>query len=168
MRRLLYLIVPLFFISSGMSATAELSDELMILRPMVGKKWVGKIKALDGSGYLDLVREYEVILDGKAIRISNYCQELDNYNEGLIYWDASEGRIRLTTINNKGTSQNGYVSEEDGKILFHGTISFTSRSLEFRNYFEFPEEGKMVDKWYRYEDDQWQAGHSVELTVAED
>ncbi len=153
------------FMFSGVTAGMDLSNELMILKPMVGNKWVGKIEALDGSGYLDIVREYKVILDGKAIRISNYCRELDNYSEGLIYWDSTEKKIRLTTINNKGTSQNAYVSEEDGRILFHGSISFTSRSLEFKNYFEFPGEGKMIDRWYRYEDDKWQAGHTVELTV---
>lgn len=112
-RNFLFLVAVLVFIFSGVSNAMELSDELQILKPMIGKKWTGKIKALDGNQYLNLVRKYEVILDGKAIRITNYCHELDNYNEGLIYWDAKEGKIRLTTINNKGTSQNGYVFRED-------------------------------------------------------
>lgn len=170
MKRAIFLLslFCLNFLCNVGTAGAELSDELTILKPMVDKKWVGKIAALDGSGYLDIVREYKVILDGKAIRISNYCHELDNYSEGFIYWDTAEKKIRLTTINNKGTSQNAYVSEEDGRILFHGTIGFTSRSLEFKNYFEFSDEGKMIDRWFRYEDDEWKAGHTVELTVEKD
>lgn len=166
-KRFLLLLFCLSLTITGMAAATELSDELKILKPMVGK-WVGKIEALDGSGYLDTVREFGVILDGKAIRTSNYCRELDNYSEGLIYWDAAENTINLITINNKGTSRKARVLEEDGKILFQGAISFTSRSLEFKNYFEFPGAGKMTDRWYRYEDDQWKAGHAVELTAETD
>jgi len=52
------------------------------------------------------------------------------------------------------------VKEEDGKILAYGYGIFPNRKVEFRNTYEFTTDGKLHDKWFRFEDGEWKAGHS--------
>jgi len=48
----------------------------------------------------------------------------------------------------------------------HGRIAFRDRTLEFRNTLEFTDDGRMLDRWFRFEDGEWKAGHVVELQVS--
>lgn len=69
----------------------------------------------------------------------------------------------MFTLNNKGRFLQGHIKEEDDKILMYGYITLKDRKMEFKNYFEFTEDGKIIDSWYRFEDGEWKAGHSREL-----
>jgi hypothetical protein len=142
-----------------------LNENLKLLEPLANKKWVGKLKALNEDRYLDIVRQFDIIWNGTAIKISSFCRELNSDREGYIYWDSDENQIALFSINNKGTIQKGYVSEDQGKILFSGFIIFPDRKLEFKNYFELTSEGRLIDKWFRRENGEWLPGHNLELTA---
>jgi len=37
--------------------------------------------------------------------------------------------------------------------------------LEFRNTLEITPDGKLIDKWFSFEDGEWMAGHSAIYTT---
>jgi len=143
----------------------SLKENLKILEPLINKKWVGQIKALDSDKYMKIVRQFSVMWDGNAIKITSYCKELNTEREGYIYWDFAEKKISMIAINNKGTIQKGSITEEQGKIVISGDITFPDRKLRFKNIFEITPEGKLIDRWFRYENGEWLAGHNVEMVV---
>jgi hypothetical protein len=59
------------------------------------------------------------------------------------------------------------VKEEEGKILKYGYSIFPDRKLEFRNTLEITPDGKLADKYFRFEDGEWKAGHSVTYEAIE-
>lgn len=145
----------------------RLDENLKLLEPLVNKKWVGEIKALDSDEYLEIVRRFDVVWRGSAIRITGYCRALESEREGYIYWDSAEERIAMFAINNRGIVQQGHIGEQQGSIVIAGHITFPDRKLEFKNTFELTQDGKLVDKWYRLENGEWLPGHSVELVAGE-
>lgn len=143
-----------------------LHKNLEILEPLVNKNWVGYIKALDSDRMIELPRRWDVIWDGSAVKFSSYVEELNNFSEGYLFWDPEKKEIAVFRINNKGTITKGHVKKEDGKILMYGHIIFSDRSLEFRNTFEITDDGRLIDRWFRFEDGEWKAGHTVELRIS--
>ncbi len=144
-----------------------LDENLKLLEPLAGKRWVGQIKALDRDEYLEIVRRFDIVWNGSAVKITGYCKALDSEREGFIFWDSIAGRIAMFAINNRGIVQQGHIEERDGKIVVAGSITFPDRRLEFENTFELTPAGGLIDEWFRLEDGEWLPGHRVELTAEE-
>ncbi len=174
-RKVYIFVIPVMvvlFFSISMAQTSNennliLNENLKLLEPLTNKKWVGKIKALNEDRYLDIVRQFDIIWNGTAVKITSFCKDLNSEREGYIYWDSDENKIALFSINNRGIIQKGYVAEDQGKILASGFIIFPNRKLEYKNYFELTPEGKLIDKWFRLENGEWLPGHNIELVAEE-
>ncbi len=165
-KRIFFLIVLFLMVITNPVFGQALDKNLEILEPLVNKNWVGYLKALDSDKMIELPRRWDVIWDGKAVKFSSYVQELSNFSEGYLYWDPEKKEIATFRINNKGTITKGHVKKEDGKILMYGYIMFSDRTLEFRNTFEITDDGRLIDRWFRFEDGEWKAGHIVELKIS--
>ena len=77
--------------------------------------------------------------------------------------DFAKQQIGMFSISNRKNFTHGYVKEDNGKILMYGSITFPEKKLELKNTLEFTEDGKLLDKYFRFEDGEWKAGHSREL-----
>lgn len=115
---------------------------------------------------IELPRLWDVLWGGKAVKFFSYVKELSNFSEGYLYWDPEKKEIAIFRINNKGTITKGYVKKEDGKILMYGRITFSDGTLEFRNTFEITDDGRLIERWFRFEDGEWKAGHTVKLKIS--
>ena len=162
------LLASVLFLAVLMNAAAGqvLDKNLEILKPLVNKAWVGYLKALDSDKMIELPRRWDVIWDGKAVKYSSYVAELNNFSEGYLYWDPQKKEVAVFRINSRGIITRGHVKKENGKILMYGHATFPDRILEFRNTFEITEEGTLIDRWFRFEDGEWKAGHVVELKIS--
>lgn len=135
-----------------------LDENLKLLEPFLNKKWVAKEPRFGEDAVMEWT--FEIIEGGKAIRRSDTLKVVNATSVYFYYWDFEKQEIGVFGIHNNGNYANGHVKKEDGKILVHGYATFPDKKLEFRNTFEFAEDGIFYDKYYRSEDDTWQAGHS--------
>jgi len=156
-----FLASPLCFGREEMALRMELS----LLKPLVGKTWICETKDPSGQMTLHMLMTYEPMHDGKVITYYQETEELKNRNDGYVYYDPDKKEIAFLSLNSNGNISMGNMKEEGGKILKYGYTIFPDRKLEFRNTLEITPDGKLVDKYYRFEDGEWKAGHSRTYTV---
>lgn len=142
-----------------------LRQELSILKPLVGKIWVCETQDPSGQMTLHMLFRYEPMHDGKVLQYYQETKELNNRNDGYFYYDPDKKEIAFLTLNSNGNIATGNLKEEGGKILKYGYTVFPNRKLEFRNTLEIMSDGSLVDKYFRFEDGEWKAGHSRTYTV---
>ncbi len=157
----------ILFGQEGKKTETSLCDNLKLLEPIVNKKWVGVINSPDGKMQARVVRQFDVVWDGNAIKRTDYCKALNNESEAFIFWDPAEQAAKFFSINSRGIFLNGIVSDDSGKILISGRITFPDTALDYRNTFELTDDGKLLDKWYAFRGGEWKAGHNIELTAEE-
>jgi len=145
-----------------------LNEKLKFLEPMLNKKWVGNIKAPDGSKEFEVIRQFDIVWGGNVIKIDGYCRELNNERGGYIYWDSDQNKVGSFLINSRGIITKGFVAEDSGKIVLTGQIIFPEQTLEYKNVFEFTDDGKLLDRWYTIENGAWKPGHDVVLIAEEE
>lgn len=159
---ILHIIIFIAITSSSIYGQ-QLDENLNLLKPFTNKIWESKMQGLHGEGMLLGQREWKVQWEGKVIRYTSRIEMLNAYTEGYFFWDPDKNEISMFTLNNRGRFVQGHVKQENGKILMYGHVTFEDKKLKFNNYFEFTEDGKILDKWYRFEGGEWKPGHSVEL-----
>ena len=143
----------------------QLRKELDILKPFVGKTWISETTDPSGQNVLHLLCKYEPMHDGKILKYYQECKELNSQTDGYFYYDSDKKDIAYLLLTNNGNITVGNVKEEDGKILKYGNVIFPDRKLEFRNTNEIKADGSVEDKYSRFEDGEWKAGHSRVWTV---
>jgi hypothetical protein len=109
---------------------------------------------------LHFLLRFEPMHDGKILKFYGACKELNSRTDGYYYYDPDKKAIAYLWLTSNGNITVGNVKEEDGKILAYGYGIFPNRKLEFRNTYEFTADGKLHDKFFRFEDGEWKAGHS--------
>lgn len=144
---------------------AVLRPELALLKPLVGKTWVCETKDPSGQSTLHMTMTYEPIHGGKTLRHYQETVELNNRNDGYVYYDPDKKEIAFLSLNSNGNISVGNMKEENGMILKYGYTIFPDRKLEFRNTLKITPEGTLIDQYYRFEAGEWKAGHSRTYTV---
>lgn len=139
----------------------ELDEHLKLLEPFINKSWEAEIPRFGEGAKMEIM--WKVIEKGKVIKKTGELKILNSTFEAYYFWDSDKQEIGVFSIHNNGNFLHGHVKEEDGKILEYGYVTFPDKKLEFRNTFEFTEDGKLLDKYFRFEDGEWQAGHSREF-----
>lgn len=140
----------------------ELDEHLGLLALIANKNWEGDMPRFGEGAKREVL--WEVIWNGKAIKQTTEVKMLHSTSEAYFYWDSGKQEIGVFSITSNGNFFHGHVIEEDGKILIYGDITFPDEKLKFRNTFELTEEGKLVDKWFTFRDDEWKPGHTFELS----
>ena len=136
----------------------DLDENLKLLEPFINKKWEAKEPRFGEDAKID--RRFEIIADGKAIKRTQTFKAINATAEYFYYWDFEKQEIGVFGIHNNGNFVHGHVKKEKDKILIYGYGTFPDKKLEFRNTYELTKEGKFLDKYYRFEDNAWQSGHS--------
>lgn len=154
--------VVLLAISSSANYGQELDKHLKLLEPLTNKLWEAKFE-FPRIGTVTQQFEWEIIWGGKAIKYKSNLEKVNFHSESFFYWDHDKQQIGMFSISNRNNFTHGYVKEENGKILMYGFTTFPDKKIEFKNYFEFTEDGNLLDKFFRFEDGEWKAGHSREL-----
>lgn len=139
----------------------ELDEHLKLLAPITNKNWEGKMPRFGEGAKREVV--WKVIWNGKAIKQTTKVKILHSITEAYFYWDSDKQEIGVFSITSNGNFFYGHVIEDDGRILIYGYITFPDTKLEFRNTFELTEDGKLLDKWFTFQDGEWKPGHVFEL-----
>jgi len=66
----------------------------------------------------------------------------------------------MLELGSNGNFSIGNIIEENGVILKYGYTIFPEIKLKFRNTLEITSDGKLIDKWFSFENEEWKAGHS--------
>ena len=114
-----------------------------------------------GQMVLHMKIQTEKMHNGKILKFHKETKELNNQSDGYFYYDPDKKEIAFLFLTSNGNIQVGNAREEDGKILKYGYVIFPDRKLEFRQTLEFTADGKLQDNYFRSEDGEWKAGHSV-------
>jgi hypothetical protein len=142
-----------------------MDEKLNIMSPFLDKVWEGKMQGLGNDGIIMSESTWTVAMDGKTIKYSSKTPKLNLQSEGYYYWDNAKKEVGFFNINSRGIYLKGHIKKEEDRILKYGIISFKNKELEFKNYYSFTEDGKMLDEWFRKEDGEWKGGHTKELKV---
>lgn len=159
--KLILMILALTVVSVSSVVSQELNENLKLLEPFLNKKWEAKEPRFGEEAKIE--RRFEIIEDGKAIKRTDTLKVIHATSVYFYYWDFEKQEIGVFGIHNNGNFVHGHVKKEDGKILIYGYGTFPDKKLEFRNTYELTEDGKFFDKYYRFEDNEWKAGHSREF-----
>jgi hypothetical protein len=143
-----------------------LSKQLAILAPLVGRTWRGEIRAPADGKMIPTEQSYRILGDGSVVKMTTSAPALGAWTEGYFYWDREAGAIATFAIDERGIHTRGTVAMVDSVLTVTGRISFPERSFDFRNTFEFPTKGRMIDRWFQNAFGDWRAGHVVELREA--
>ena len=136
----------------------ELDEHLRPLEPLIHETWEAKEPRFGDGAIIN--RRFEIVENGKAIKRTDTFRVINATSEYFYYWDFEKKEIAVFGIHNNGNFVHGHLKEEDGKILIYGFETFPDKKLKFRNTFEFTEDGRYLDNYYRFEDNEWKPGHS--------
>jgi ubiquinone/menaquinone biosynthesis C-methylase UbiE len=150
-------------LSKDLPVPAALSANLEVLKPLVGKNWVGEMKLPDGGRSVKTDRRFEAVWDGAVVKYTASAPEMASFSEGFFYWDVAAGKVAVFIVSSRGVVQHGTVSVEQGLLTVQGTIAFPERTFEYKNTFEFLSEGKMIDRWFQNAFGPWRPGHVIEF-----
>lgn len=149
----------------------ELDDHLKILEPLLGKAWTGMLMAPDGSPGFNIERKFELAKSGKIVKCSKINIDRNKYGEGYFYWNDIEKKIAYFFIEEDGVFLKGFANTEENKITIEGIMTWpkqmnpnVKQQYEFKNTFEFNEDGSMTDKWFMNAFGPWQPGHTIKFT----
>jgi hypothetical protein len=109
---------------------------------------------------LHFLRRFEPMHGGRILKYYGECRELNSQTDGYYYYDPEKEEIAFLWLTSNGNVTIGNVKEEEGRILMYGHVIFPDRTLEFRNTNQIMPDGKVVDKYFRFENGEWLAGHS--------
>ncbi|OGU56844.1 MAG: hypothetical protein A2V66_10680 [Ignavibacteria bacterium RBG_13_36_8] len=143
----------------------SLRKELDILKSIVGKNWVSEEKEPDGQRMFHFLQKFEPIHNGKTIKRYFQCKELNYQSDGYYYYDPYKKEIAMLELGSNGNFSIGNIKEENGVILKYGYTIFPDIKLKFRNTLEITSEGKLIDKFFSFENGEWKAGHSRIFTA---
>lgn len=136
----------------------NLDENLKLLEPLINKKWEAKEPRFGEDA--KIIRRFEIIEDGKAIKRTDTLNAINATSVYFYYWDFEKQEIGVYGIHNNGNFVHGHLKKEEDRLLIYGFGTFPDMKLEFRNTYELNEDGKFFDKYYRFEDSEWQTGHS--------
>lgn len=162
MKNLKYILNAIILIATSFSSIygQDLDEKLKLLEPFTNRLWEAEVPRFGEGTKMEIM--WKVMEKGKVIKKTGEFKILNSSHEAFYFWDSDKQEIGVFSIHNNGNFLHGHVKEEDGKILVYGYVTFPDKKLEFRNTFEFTEDGKLLDKYFRYEDGEWRAGHSRE------
>lgn len=158
-------LVVLIIVLHGTISAQKLDDNLKILEPLLEKTWTGELKSPDGSKSWTTSQNYNLMWDGMTVKYSSSTPDNESFSEGYFYWDREEKKIAVIMFNSRGIYNKGFVTIEDGLLSISGTISFPERTFQFRNTFEFTEDGKMIDRWFQNAFGSWRPGHVIHFNA---
>jgi len=162
MKILTTIIIELLFLTSFCQVQNEkpMREEMKFLEPITGKSWHCEDVHPVMQQKLHLSFMLEPMHNGKILKISRYCDELNNHTDGYCYYDPMKKEIAIISLNSNGNYSKGYIIPDEGKILVYGQTVFPDKTIEFKNTLEINSDGKLEDKYFWFDGEKWNAGHS--------
>ena len=162
MRYKIYLLLPLFFLSiSCIVYPQELNDKLKFLTPMLSDNWAGEMKSPDGKKSFNVSLKIESTWNGNVVKYTRAVPDLKFFKEGYFYFDENTNRVLFFSITSGGDGETAEVVMEEGKISIKGQLTMNNKTFDYKNVWEFPEEGKMTDRWLQNSSGSWRQGHVI-------
>lgn len=152
----------------------EFNNNLKTLRPLINSIWEGKLKSPDGTTEFTVLREYVLMDGGNVIKCTKLNEDLGGYGEGYLFWDDISEKIAFFFIENSGVFNRGFVTACENTISIEGNMTWPTQanpqikqSFDFKNTFEFSEDGIMTDRWFQNAFGPWRPGHSIKFQSKE-
>jgi hypothetical protein len=138
-----------------------LDEKLAFLEPLLGAPWHGEFPLPDGKRTLPITQTCESLWNGKVVHYTRSIPDLPAFAEGYIYWDETEQKVCLWSINSRGIVTQGIVTLEEGTITVSGRLTIDGRTFDYRNTFEVGPDGTLTDRWFQNAFGSWRPGHVV-------
>ena len=121
MKRLLYILVPIIFISAQTKSKTFLSEHLNGLKPFIGNTYKGNfINSTKENPMIDII-SFERALNGNAIKVIHSVNNGEFGGETMVMWNPEKGGIQSwyftsagsLTIQNVQIKKNTFISIEN-------------------------------------------------------
>jgi prepilin-type processing-associated H-X9-DG protein len=144
---------------SPAAADGNLEEHLLGFKPLLAKRWIGHYSP-DSEGLTHLL-SVEVILSGRAIRLSKEVPEIGYSSEMLIFWNPATSTVELLSLTSNGHVNRGTVLFTDGSVELHMWKDGRTETPQTRLVFKLGTDGSLYDEFFRQTTDGWQLGHLV-------
>ncbi|UCG52652.1 MAG: hypothetical protein JSW58_03630 [Candidatus Latescibacterota bacterium] len=145
--------------SLAVPAAAELDEQLQILAPLVGERWVGHFRNVENGP--QLIFHWEVILDGHAVRGLRLVPDREFRGESTYYWDERKQKVAYLSLTNNGYVSHGTVVVEDDRIIVVGDQSGPGGEQKVRAAFWVDVEGRLNNQLHTWENGNWEPAHTT-------
>lgn len=149
-----------------LTATAQaqaLQDELAPFEALVGHTYRGEFTPdKEGNVAIDISR-WDVILNGRGIRISHSLNDGEYAGESLIYWDSKRQTIAFFYLTNAGFHTQGTGHFEDGVFIANESVTGNSEGItNVISRTSFTINGEMtVESFYLKGEEKWQGSKVI-------
>jgi len=152
----------------GLLLNAGVADDRFVpLKPFLGKTWKGEFKDSTPEKPIYDVSKWELILNGKAVRIMHSVNNGEYGGESIIIWDDSKKCLVFYYFTTAGFYTNGTITIEDGKMTSHEYVTGNENGItEVKSESKISPDGKLHTKSFYLKDGQWIDGH--EISYSED
>lgn len=141
------------------AAAAELDEHLQIFEPLAGESWVGKFRNVEDGP--QLIFQWEVILDGHAVRGLRLVPDRQFRGESVFYWDERQQRVAYLSLTNNGYVSHGTVVLEGDQIIVAGDQTGPAGEQKVRAAFWIDADGRLNNQLYTWEDGKWEPAHTT-------
>lgn len=172
MRRMALLAVTLslslWMQQAGCTAERELDEHLAPFKPFVGKTWRGEFKNSTKEKPMFDVSQWEVALQGKAIRTRHSVNDGIYGGETYIMWDPQKKALVAFYFTTAGFFTESTFEFREGKLIGHEKVRGAQPGVtEVESTSEIAD-GKLHVKSRYLRDGKWVDGHEITYVEAPD
>jgi hypothetical protein len=140
----------------------KINEHLKPFLPLVGKTWKGEFANSTPEKPMHDVSTWELILNGKAIRIMHSVNDGIYGGETIIYWDKDKQQLLFFYFTTAGFYTTGTFSIEGEKFISHEMVTGNQNGItEVKATGEKLPDGKMRNKSQYLQNGKWVDGHKI-------
>lgn len=144
------------------TTSAMLIEQLMPLRPYIGKTWKGTLTGMDPEKPMIDISRWERALNGRAIRILHSVNNGVYGGETIILWDAKKKSLVFFYFTTGGFYTQGTMTFEAGKLISHERVTGNTEGItEVKAVGEMLPGGKMRSSSQYLKNGKWVDGHTA-------
>ena len=165
------LITPILIGSSAQGISTEetkkadpapLIEQLLPLKPFIGKTWQGVLKNSTPEKPMVDVSHWDRALNGQAVRILHSVNNGMYGGETIIMWDPQKKSMVFFYFTTAGFFTRGTMKFENGKFISHEYVTGNKQGItEVKAIGERLPDGRMSSKSQYLKEGKWIDGHEI-------
>ncbi len=142
-----------------------MSDPFAPLRPLLGKTWQATMVTPGEEKPMVDVSRWELVLNGRAVRVLHSVNEGEYGGETIIVWDPVKESLSCFYFTTAGFFTSGTMQWQDGALVSHEQVTGNQNGItEVRATSRILPDGRLHTKAQYRKDGAWVAGHEFFYT----
>jgi len=159
-----FLVIPAMTV--GSIHAAEIDQNLMIFKDLIGKQWEGHFE--DAEESITLYMSWQPITGGAAVEMSGWSSISDMTRRNIYYFDRTKNQVAFLAMTSNGYVATGKVHLEDSVLIFLGLQVWPDGSVhDTKSRWQFLPDASIRVIGYSFENNEWKPGHKILYTASD-